>query len=157
MLLPTLLLFNAGENNLGLGMIILMIITDYADGIVARKQDNESDFGKAFDPVCDKIVIISLVIYLLIYNDFPLWFILILIVRDIVLLYLGILVKKQSGKMPQANVPGKIMVNTIALLVIGSFMGWPELRQFGLLTSVVFLVYSTVVYLSDYRKILLKL
>ena len=156
LIIPCLFYFNAGQNYLGLSILILMIITDFADGIIARKYKNVSDFGNAIDPICDKIVIIALFMYLVFNKDFPLWFFIILISRDIVLLYLGVLIKRQSGNMPQANVPGKIMMNTIALLVIGLFMDLDILAQFGLLSSVVFFVYSTVVYLSDYKKILLK-
>ena len=156
LILPCLLFFDAGQNYLGLSILILMIISDYADGIVARRHENVTEFGKAFDPICDKIVIISFFIYLVINRDFPLWFILTMVSRDLVLTYFGILVKRRSGKMPQANMPGKIMVNTIALLIVGSFMDWIELTQIGLWSSVVFLVYSTIVYLTDYKKILLK-
>ena len=155
-ILPCLLLFEAGHNYWGLSVLILIIITDFADGIVARRYEITTDFGKVFDPLCDKIVIISLIIYLMFNRDFPFWFFVTLISRDIVLLYLGILVKRQGGQTPQINVPGKIMVNTIALLIIGLFMDWVILADFGLLASAVFLVYSTVVYLADYKKILLK-
>lgn len=153
---PCLLFYNAGQNNLGFGIIVLMIITDFADGMVARKYDNVSDFGKAFDPICDKIVMISLFIYLIFNNEFPTWFFILLISRDIVLMYFGLLVKRKSGSMPQANVPGKIMLNTIALWIIGLFMNYDILAQFGFLSSVVFLIYSTIVYLTDYKKILLQ-
>ena len=156
LIVPCLLFFSAGHNNLGFGILLLMIITDFADGKVARKYDNVSDFGKAFDPICDKIVIIALFSYLMIYKEFPLWFFILLISRDIVLMYLGLLVNRKSGSMPQANVPGKIMLNTIALWVIGLFMNFDILAQFGFLSSVVFLVYSTIVYLADYKKILLQ-
>lgn len=154
LLLPCFYYFDNDQNNLGLSILILMIITDFADGIVARRYDNTTDFGKAFDPLCDKIVIFSIFIYLTFNREFPLWFLPTLISRDLVLLYFGALVKRRSGKMPQANVPGKILINTIAILIIGSFMGWREFSQFGLFLSVVFLPYSTFIYLADYKKIL---
>ena len=153
---PCLIFYSAGQNTLGFGVLILMIITDFADGMVARKYDNVSDFGKAFDPICDKIVLIALFIYLIFNKDFPLWFFTLLVSRDIVLMYLGLLVNRKSGSMPQANFPGKIMLNTIALWLIGLFMNFDILAQFGFLSSVVFLVYSTIVYLTDYKKILLQ-
>lgn len=156
LILPCLIFFNGGHINWGFIMLVLMVFTDFGDGIVARRYKNVTDFGKAFDPICDKIVIIALFIYLILNKDFPLWFFLTLISRDIVLSYLGILVKRKNGIMPEANVPGKIMVNTIALLIIGLFLDMNILAQFGLLSSVIFLAYSTIVYLADYKKILLK-
>lgn len=156
LLLPCLYYFDVGQNNIAMSILFIMIFSDIADGIVARKFGNVSDFGKMFDPLCDKIAIFSFFIYLVLNREFPLWFLLILVSRDIVLTYLGALVKRQSGNMPQANVPGKIMVNTIGILIIGSFMGWHEFSEFGLFLSVVFLAYSTFIYLSDYKKILTK-
>ena len=156
LILPSLIFFNGGHIYWGLSMLILIIITDFGDGLVARRYKNVTDFGKVFDPICDKIVIISLFIYLILNKDFPLWFFLTLISRDIVLSYLGILVKRKNGIMPEANFPGKIMVNTIALLIIGLLMDMNILAQFGLLSSAIFLAYSTIVYLADYKKILFK-
>jgi len=153
---PCLLYYNAGQDYMGLSMLGLMIITDYADGIVARRLNHVTDFGKAFDPISDKIVIISLFIYLFLNKDFSLWFMLTLISRDAILTYLGILVKRRSGKMPQANMPGKILVNAIGVLIIGLFMGWLVVAQIGLWASIFFLVYSTIVYLADYKKILMQ-
>lgn len=156
LIVPCLLYYNAGQDYMGLSIVGLMILTDYADGIVARRLNNVTDFGKAFDPISDKIVIIVFIFYLVLNKNFPIWFILTLITRDVVLMYLGILVKHRSGKMPQANMPGKILANAIAVLIIGFFMDWLLIAQIGLWTSIFFLVYSTIVYLADYKKILMK-
>ena len=46
----------------------LAALTDYFDGYLARKYSQESDFGKVFDPIADKILIcfslISISLYL---------------------------------------------------------------------------------------------
>ncbi len=156
MTIPSFMLFDSGNKYWGLLVLILIIITDYADGIAARKLNQVSDFGKALDPVADKIVIISLFIYLLIKSDFPIWYLASLISRDLVLSYLSLLVKRRSGIMPQTNVPGKIAINFIALMVIAWFMEWEDVKMFGLWSSSIFLIFSTVVYLRDYYNILYK-
>ena len=156
MTIPSFMLFDSGYKYWGLLVLILIIITDYADGIAARKFNQVSDFGKALDPVADKIVIISLFIYLLIKSDFPIWYLASLISRDLVLSYLSLLVKRRSGIMPQTNVPGKIAINFIALMVIAWFMEWEDVKMFGLWSSTIFLIFSTVVYLREYYNILYK-
>jgi len=154
--IPFFLLLDTGNKYLGLMILIIIILTDYADGIVARRLGQVSDFGKALDPISDKIVIIILFIYLLIKSDFPIWYFVSLISRDLILAYLSLLVKRKSGSMPQANVAGKIAVNLIALMVIAWFMEWEDVKMFGLWSSTIFLVYSTIIYIRDYYNILYK-
>lgn len=154
--IPVLMLFDSGNKYLGLMVLIIIIITDYVDGIAARRLHQVSDFGIALDPLSDKIVIITFFIYLLIERDFPVWYVASLISRDLILSYLSLLVKRKSGTMPQTNVPGKISINFIALMVIAWFMEWEDVKMFGLWSSVVFLIYSTIVYLRDYYNVLYK-
>ncbi|MCH8332273.1 MAG: CDP-alcohol phosphatidyltransferase family protein [Bacteroidetes bacterium] len=154
--IPALMLFDSGNKYLGLMVLIIIIITDYADGIVARRLDQVSDFGKGLDPTTDKIVIIIFFIYLLIRSEFPLWYFVSLISRDLILTYLSLQIKRKSGIMPQTNVPGKISVNFIALMLIAWFMGWEDVKMFGLWSSILFLIYSTIVYIRDYYNILYK-
>lgn len=154
LIVPCIYFFEVGEPYIGLFILILMVITDYADGIAARKLDSVSDFGKAFDPICDKIAIISLIAYLVISKDFPVSLVIILIVRDLILAYLGILSRKRSGVMPYSNISGKIFVNTVALLIISWFMDWELIKQLSLYLSIPLFLYSTVIYLRDYYKIL---
>lgn len=154
--IPSFMLFDSGNKYLGLMILIIIIITDYADGMVARRLDQVSDFGKALDPISDKIVIVILFLYLLIDSEFPIWFFVSLISRDLILAYLSLLVKRKSGTMPEANIPGKIAVNFMALMLIAWFMAWEDLKIFGLWSSIIFLLYSTIVYIRDYYNILYK-
>ena len=153
--IPSFMLFDSGNKYLGLMILIIIIITDYADGMVARRLDQVSDFGKALDPIADKIVIMILFLYLLIESEFPIWFFVSLISRDLILAYLSLLVKRKSGTMPVANILGKIAVNFISLMVIAWFMAWEDLKIFGLWGSIIVLLYSTIVYIWDYYNILL--
>ncbi len=151
---PCLMFFDAGDNNPGLLMLALMIVSDYADGILARRMKMVSDFGKALDPLSDKIVTVILISYLILEKSFPIWFVSTLILRDIILSYLGLKVKKKTGVMPQANMAGKIGLNGIAIMIIGWFMDWEWMKLFGLWGSVIIILYSSVVYFWDYYKLL---
>ena len=46
------------------GMVILSGATDIADGIIARKCNMVSDFGKILDPIADKLTQAALIICL---------------------------------------------------------------------------------------------
>ena len=154
LIVPCLLFFDAGDNYSGLFILALMIVSDYADGIIARRMNIVSDFGKALDPLSDKIVIIILIAYLILEKNFPIWYISSLILRDIILSYLGLRVKKKTGVMPQANMAGKIGVNGIAIMIIGWFMEWEWMKLLGLWGSVLLILYSSGIYFKDYFKAL---
>ncbi len=50
---------------LGMFVFILIIATDFFDGYLARKFNNISNFGKVFDPIADKMIIILLLCFFL--------------------------------------------------------------------------------------------
>lgn len=66
-------------------IFIALSITDYFDGMLARKYDVVSNFGKYFDPTGDKILVLfALVILVHLKNANPA-FLLILLSRDIII------------------------------------------------------------------------
>ena len=54
----------AAEKNIILSLFIFLSITDFFDGYIARKFNITSNFGKVFDPISDKILVIITLIYL---------------------------------------------------------------------------------------------
>lgn len=85
----SILLVSTGDWHLSLISLILFIIagiTDFLDGFFARIQKKESEFGKLFDPLADKILIVS-VLLTIIYTKpdfYPFWIIILIIIRDFI-------------------------------------------------------------------------
>ncbi|WP_371246657.1 CDP-diacylglycerol--glycerol-3-phosphate 3-phosphatidyltransferase [Mycoplasmopsis agassizii] len=65
-------------------IFIIAMITDFFDGYLARKYKNVSTFGKLFDPIADKIMINTTLIFLAITNLTFAWVVVLFILRDIV-------------------------------------------------------------------------
>ena len=59
--------------------------TDYFDGKLARALNQESKFGEIADPTIDRLYIAAVLIVLYIRDAIPLWLIIILVARDVVL------------------------------------------------------------------------
>jgi len=79
-LIPVIIWQYAGKHNYFGSVCLLALsgLTDVADGIIARKYDMVSDFGKAFDPVADKLTQIAVLFCLI--TRFPnMWIPLILL------------------------------------------------------------------------------
>lgn len=81
--------------------------TDVVDGIIARRFHMVSDFGKAFDPVADKLTQIAMLFCLV--TRFPHMMIplVILVIKEILAAVMNLMAIKKSGEMLSAVWHGK--------------------------------------------------
>ncbi len=78
-----ILLAEVGNYKLIAGFLFLIsALTDFFDGIVARKLDIVTDLGRILDPIADKLTLIAIFITLLFKGVIPLPAGIIIIVRD---------------------------------------------------------------------------
>lgn len=101
-------------------MIVMIWLSDLLDGYVARKLNQVSELGKIIDPLADKICVISIGIILLIQNIIPLWFVLVIVLRDILIFSGGIYLKYSKKIVPASNWIGKISVFIIGCTLLFS-------------------------------------
>ena len=126
---------NSGINWLYFGLFIFFVLasfTDYLDGYLARKNNQVTDLGKFLDPVADKLLINSLVIFLIVpasytrgQMSFSIWCAIILVARDIVVDALRF-IAAQKNVVIAANIFGKLKtvleMVAVALVLLN---GWP--------------------------------
>ncbi len=89
-------------------VLILSGATDAADGCIARRYNQISDFGKAFDPVADKLTQLAMLICLT--NRHP-WMVLpltLLVIKEGFAGISGIIVIRRTGIVPGAEWHGKL-------------------------------------------------
>jgi cardiolipin synthase len=65
-------------------------ITDVLDGYIARRYDLVSDIGKVLDPLADKMMLISVLICLASTDLVPLWILIIIMLKELVMVYGGV-------------------------------------------------------------------
>ncbi|HZK77087.1 MAG TPA: CDP-alcohol phosphatidyltransferase family protein [Candidatus Kapabacteria bacterium] len=99
-------------------IFIAAALTDVLDGIIARKTNTVSEFGKIVDPLADKIFVGFVVIAMAVYGLLPVWFLAIIIGRDLVILAGGWWAKRKLGVVLPSNYPGKIAVITVAFTLL---------------------------------------
>lgn len=133
--------------NTGINLVFLIIFvffvlacyTDHLDGHLARKNNQVTDLGKFLDPVADKLLINSLVIFLIAPNmfaryipdscyplvGFNIWCAIILVARDIVVDALRF-VGAAKGVVISANIFGKLKT-VLEMVAIGAVLlnGFP--------------------------------
>ncbi len=144
---PTVFFFLQGDLAVTGSLMVFAYITDLLDGYIARKTNTISEFGKAIDPIADKIFVAALIIAMVTKDMVPLWFVLILVGKDILTL-LGVLaVQKKIGAVLPSNYWGK---SAILLTIICLFLAIRGVSQdvlvFGWIASSVLLIISFVIY-----------
>jgi cardiolipin synthase len=86
-LLPVFMWLLLGPERDGLAAVVLMVmgISDFLDGYLARKLGQTSKLGAVLDPVADRLYIVATVVGLGLREIIPLWLVLALPARDLFL------------------------------------------------------------------------
>ena len=101
-LVPVFLVLILNGRNLE-AIIVLAVasITDYLDGYFARKLKQETRLGQLLDPAADRLYIFATLIGLAIVGYIPLWLTIVVIARDLILLFTyPILASRGYGPLP---------------------------------------------------------
>ena len=115
------LLDEIGNSNSGLSVIVLAviaIITDYMDGYFARRRNEVTEFGKIIDPIADKVVVAVVAIKLFILGRIPSYFFYIVVGRDLLIFFGGLILSSKLGRVLPSNMLGKITVTVLAFLLL---------------------------------------
>ena len=178
----TIELGNTGINLVFLIIFVFFVVasfTDYLDGHLARKNNQVTDLGKFLDPVADKLLINSLVIFLVAPSvfapyipgecypviSFNVWCAILLVARDIVVDALRF-IAANKGKVIAANIFGKAKT-VLEMVAIGAVLlngfpfryfdkGWPtglHIADFLVYLATAASVISGVIYVVQNRKV----
>jgi cardiolipin synthase len=66
-------------------VLALGSITDYFDGMLARRWDQVTRLGQLLDPIADRLSTVTVLVVFLVRGIVPLWFVALLVLRDAVL------------------------------------------------------------------------
>ena len=101
--------------------------TDWLDGQIARRTGTVTAIGKAIDPLVDRLLIASGVVGLYIVGRLSIWIMLVLIARDVYLLWGAWRLERYRLQMPVTYL-GKA---TTAILLVGFsllILNWPTIE-----------------------------
>ena len=139
-------LFFSGLRKAALAVFVAASLTDMLDGYLARKLNQITDFGKLFDPLADKLMVLTAMVCQAIAGVFP-WAAVIIVACKELYMVLGGMFMLKRGVVVYSNLIGKAaQVCFIAALVLAFFhddFDAADTRLFGL-TPDILLLWITV-------------
>jgi len=152
-------------------IFVLATLTDYLDGVLARRLGQITDFGKLMDPLADKVLTASAFICLIPFGAFPAWAVIIIIAREFLITGLRLLAGAKGVLLPAERL-GKhktawqmiTILFYLALLAAGDWpalfseflqkLGWTLVGPILIGITVLLTVYSGVAYLWKSRRLI---
>lgn len=91
-------------------IIILAIsgVSDFFDGMIARKFHQESELGKVLDPLADKLTLIAVGICLIFIEPYVLPLMIIMVIKDILMIIGGTIIINKGVIPPKSSWYGKV-------------------------------------------------
>lgn len=99
-------------------IFIVASLTDTADGQIARRQHLVTNFGKFADPLADKLLVMTALIFFVQFQWLPAWMIALIVIRELAVTGLRTLIVENNGEVMAAAMPGKIKTTTQMLAII---------------------------------------
>jgi cardiolipin synthase len=153
-----------GPHSDGIALIVLGIsaATDWLDGYLARRLNQFSRLGELLDPLADRLYILAALAALYIRDLIPVWVVLALVARDLVMSLLLAKLKKRGITGLSVHFVGKAatmnLLYALPLILLGTFtnsighvahiVGWAFL-----VWGVAMYWYAAVLYIAQVRQL----
>lgn len=96
-------------------------ITDILDGVIARKFNFITDFGKLMDPLADKLTQLAVIATLCLYGVLPLWMVIVLLAKEFIMVIGAAFLYKKRDLAVTSKWYGKLTTVLIYLAILSSF------------------------------------
>lgn len=146
MTIPVVMAMMDGHNLVAFVLCWIAAFTDYLDGYVARATGTVSEWGKVIDPVADKVLVGAVVVMLLWQHLLPLWFVVAVVIRDVVIVIGGFVARRYTPVVLPSLMSGKLAVTAIALTGVIAMMEWTLARDVGIVLSCIMMLVSLWAY-----------
>jgi CDP-diacylglycerol--glycerol-3-phosphate 3-phosphatidyltransferase len=134
--------------------ILIALVSDILDGWLARVSNDITELGKILDPFADSLVIVNVMLFLVIKNRMPTFFLTYMVVRYFIISLLGIYMLNNCGISPQSNKIGKVSVvftsATVMAFIYPNFFG-ASVKPLMWVT-LIFMTLSLLQYIYDFSR-----
>ena len=143
-----LIFFAVKADNVLLILILgaLAVLTDFLDGLLARKLNSITETGKILDPLADKFCVAAGALSAMLYGDLPVVLFVVILLRDMVIVIAGLSIIKNTKMIPVSNIWGKVTVAVLTIVLIIYILKLSYLYTFAFWTAIAFAVISLASY-----------
>jgi len=134
--------------NVAAAIFIVASLTDLLDGMIARKYNLVTNFGKFMDPLADKLLVCAALICLVELGQLPAWMVIVIISREFIISGFR-LVAVEQGIVIAASYWGKFKTTFQMIAIVLLVVHLPVLHPLTWICTWVALV-LTVISLVDY-------
>lgn len=127
------------------GIAVVAYLSDIADGWIARRNNEISEWGKIIDPLADKVFVAVCVVALLLDQRMPMWYVAIVLARDFLILIVGVSLRRSIHFVPPSNYLGKATVLLVGFSLLFAYLqvAWLDVYCYAVTA---FLAASLIVY-----------
>lgn len=106
--LPVIFLDLVGERWLrAFVLLVVFSATDWFDGYLARRMDQKTKLGTLLDPISDRLLFVVVGVGFVVAGLLPLWAVLVLLVRDVLVIGVGVTMMAHGRRPPPVSRLGK--------------------------------------------------
>lgn len=122
LLIPVYWVLMMGRNDEMSALVVFVAasLTDLLDGYIARKYNLITDVGKLFDPLADKLMVLSVLLTLVLKGIAPLAIMMILLVKELIMMIGGYLMLRRKMVVYSSPI-GKTAQFVIVLALLACF------------------------------------
>ncbi len=135
-------------------LLVVAALTDFFDGLVARRRNEISQLGKIIDPVADKIFVGALGVVLVLLRDLPLWFVVLYIGRDFVILTVSYLLFLNRDLVMPSNMLGKVTTAVLLAVMVAYTMQLIAIGQILVWIGTALIIASGLMYASVFNRVM---
>ena len=149
-------LYWGGPNSeyIALAIFVIASLTDFLDGYIARSRGLVTDFGKFMDPLADKVLVTTAMLWFVQTGVMPAWAVAVVIFREFAISGIR-LIAAERGRVIAAAWSGKIKTAATMVFLMLMFLPLPgRVDTLGVWVIVVTTVYSGLEYLVKNKDVI---
>ena len=129
-----LVLLSHDENIAAAVLFAIAASTDFLDGQIARRTHTVSKLGQLLDPAVDRILMITAVFGLLMVGRLPVWIVVVVLARDLLLLIGGGYILKRYKVRVPVIYAGKFATTFLFVGFAGLLLNLPQVAGLGVVS-----------------------
>lgn len=139
-------------------VVVIIILSDFFDGFLARLMNQVSKLGQFLDPVADKLAGLIALTFLMLFKGFPLWVYVLILVREILAVIAGFILYSKKNIEVKPNWFGKMaavslaFAGTVYIISLDYELLGITLKHFSIFLVVLFYVLGGIMYIKSYAR-----